>query len=177
MNAANLKTSAGRQQWAQAGLDARAAKDTAMAVAREANARDEKRLADLATEIAGIESRLDPENLQEVQTLTARREQISQLRRKYAADADARLKNAGCDVVFPEGNFKDVVSAELDAIMDALLPFCRNRETAARLARESDSGVVLVRFQAVIWSQGEISNEDFLRALRCLAAGRAWWEW
>ena len=153
-----MKTKSTAQLWAKQTLELRrvAAEIRAekLAVAKAANAADSDKLDKLADEIATLDARLDPENLDAIQLLAAKREQLARLKIKFAADAQKRLADAAdvssdkrlptVTVDYSFGQLLDDAESELRA--DFKKHF-RHEAMAERVGNDSDAGCTLRRLQ------------------------------
>ena len=164
-----MKAKSIAQTWAQQTLERRrvAAEVHAekIAAADTANAADSKKITALADEIATLDARLDPENLDAIQLLAAKREQLERLKIKFAGDAQKRLA-AAADVssdprlpaVSEDFSFLQFI-AESESELRAGFRRCfQNEAVADRSFNDSNSGAWFQRYHRLGISADEMDS-------------------
>jgi hypothetical protein len=165
-----------RKEFATAAVERLKAALAQMAEAEKLNAADAERLGRLGEELRTLDTQLDPENLQTLQLLAAKRDQHDRLTKKFAADAESRLKAANNArwTALPLEDARACVQQEATALLaeiaDALTPYFKTREAAMQLAHQTDSAarMRMVAFMVADW---RLPADKVLAILESIAAG------
>lgn len=142
-----------------------------LAAAKVANAAESHKLAALSDEIATLDARLDPENLDAIQLLAAKREQLDRLKTKFAADAKKRLADIEAAVhsdprlpVSRENYSFGQMIADADHELRAdFRKYFRDAGRAERAFNDSDSGLILRRLK--IQNIPDAERDEIIRAV------------
>ena len=151
------------------------------AVALAANSRDSKRLAALADEIATLDARLDAEDLNQVQRLSALREQQARLATKYEADAERRLieSQTSLDAALDREKLSALFKAEraslLAEICAALAPFESDTDLIRRVTADFESFRRVDRLGFALHNVNPPPLAEIASALEAIATGKTPW--
>lgn len=139
----------------------------------------------VAGEVAALEASVDPTDDDAVLRLTSRKQQLDLLERRLGeaegSGADGTLKEAMMAVVPLVGRaMTPVVHALVGRITDAISPFCRDRDSAERLAAQTHAAFECETFARCPWRHTEPTPEvarTVLAELDCLIRGEVPWRW
>lgn len=146
-----------------------------------ANSRDTKRLAALADEIATLDTRLDAEDINQVQRLTALRDQHVRLTSKYEADAEQRVEGAQAqlDAALDREKLSALFKAErtnlLAEICAALAPFESDADLIRRVTTDFESFRRVDRLGFALHNINPPPLAEIATALEAIATGKAPW--